>query len=290
LSRYAFVLILLFNIIEAKEIHVTSLMTGLYLDQNRHLQAFKSDLIKKASTYDKQENKQLQYDHQFMIEQVGRTDFRENIITDVFYVTQKDRKVFEFNIDSTTLAFMVNLQNRNHSKDATVRLFDPNGEMVVDDPAHHVSVSDSTAATIIKVKAPVYGRWKIEFDQDSDFTGKITGITPIKLYKFTFLESTMGREGLMYREIKKPRTVIGSKSKIILFGEKFYDPNSLKVTFVDVETHKSKEVKVIGVYDDHNIYLERETPFGRMFDIYVEGKEINGYTFTRKSKRHFSNH
>jgi len=283
-------LIFLFSTLAAKEIHVTSLLTGLYMDHNRHLQAFTSDLAKETTIYTKQEPKQLKYDHQFMVKQVGKTNFRENLITNVLYVTQKNSKVFEFTIDSTTLSFMANLQNRNHSKDATVKLFDPNGDMVVNDPTHHVSVSDSAAATIIKIKAPIYGRWKMEFDLDSDFTGRVTGITPIKLYKFTFLETVIGREGLMYKEIKKPRTVVGSKSKIILFGEKLYDLESLKVRFVDINTQKSKEIKILGVYDDYNIYLEREVAFGKMFDVYVEGKDINGYAFTRKTKRPFSNY
>lgn len=260
------------------------------MDQNHHLQAFKSDLVKESSTYTKRKPKQLEHDHQFMVKQVGEINFKETSITDLYCEAKNPCKVFEFYIDSTILAFMINLQNRNYSKNAIVKLFDPNGDLVVNDADHHVSVSDATTTTIIKIKAPVYGKWKIEFDEDSDFTGRITGITPIKLYKFTFLETVMGREGLMYREIKKPRTVIGSKSKVTLFGEKFYDPKSLKVKFIDINTQNSKEIKVQGIYDNYNIYLKRESTFGKMFDVYIEGKDINGYTFIRKTKRPFSNY
>ncbi len=282
-------ILLISDILTAKEIKATSLLSGMYPDSYGHLQEYQTDLRKRVSKYKRYETKKLKYDISYIVKTAGKINFKKSRITKISYKQAKGNKLFEFNIDSTILAFVIELQNKNSSKNATVKLFDPNGELVVNDSENGIEVLDFPASSIIKITKPIYGKWRMEFDENSDFTGRISGITPIRARSFSFQKITWGREGLMPTDIKKPLPIIGSPSKVVLFGEKLYDEKSIKVKFVNLDTGKSKQAEIESVYGDE-IYLKREKSFGKMFDIYVEGKDINGYPFTRKTKMPFSDY
>ena len=264
-------------------------MSGLYTDHNRHFQEYKDSDIKKVMKYAKQSNKKLKYDLKTMVKMAGKANFRLSHMDNVIYEQNSGQKEFTFYVDSTVLGMVISLQNRNRSHNATVKLYDPNGDLVVHDYDANVSVKDGVADTVITVKFPIYGKWHMVFDKGSDFTGRIKGYTPLKLYGFSFVTTVMGRHGPMYSETKTIKPVIGSLSKVVLFGEKLYDAQSLKVAFVDNVTTKRIDAKVKGVLDSNTVYIERSNPDMKYIYVEIQGKDINGFTFRRRTLRPFIN-
>ncbi len=262
----------------AKEIPSTCLLHGLYTNKSHHFQKYESDWVKIDKKYNKGKNKDLNISPASMLEIVGKNSYRNTNITSIIPIDN----VFKFDIDSTILAFHISLQNKNTSKNATVHLYDPNGELVTHDSSQLVKVADTAAASFIDIKSPLFGRWKMVFDKKSDFTGKITAITPMRVFGFSFLETAFGRHGLMDSDIDKPK-IMGSRSKVLLTSEKLYQEESLKVKLININNNKIEHLKNQG-YILGKIFLKRSRGFANGFDVYVEGKDINGYPFTRKSK------
>lgn len=280
MKKTLFLLLVTVSSIYSKEIEVTSLMTGLYVDVTNHFNAYKSDVEKKEISYDKGVNGKLTYDAKYMFKTAGRASYRKVKITKIY----PKNHIFEFNIDSTILKFMIEISNKNHSKNATVKLYDPNGKLVVNDKAHNVTVSDIESASVIKVTAPIYGKWKMVFNKHSDIEGSISAVSPMYMFGFSFKKTVFGREGFMDIDRKKPSAIIGSKSEVHLASRIFYKKDSLKVKFVETSTGKEQALKIRAI-TSNSIYLKRAKPKYKTFDIYIEGVDINGYKFTRKTKR-----
>ncbi len=280
MQKILLLLLITFSLVYSKEIEVTSLMSGLYSDSSNHFKEYKSDLIKKEQAYDKGINATLKYDTNYMYNIAGKSNYKTSMITKIY----PKNNMFEFNIDSTVLKFIIDVSNKNHSKNATITLYDPNGKLVVNDIKNHVKVNDIHAASTIEVSAPIYGKWKMVFDKNSDIEGSISVVSPIYLFGFSFTKTVWGREGLMEIDRKKPRAIIGSRSEVSLASYKLYDKNSIKVKFVDVYKGKEQSLKIKAI-NNNDIYLQRSSPKYKTFYIYIEGKDINGYQFTRMSKR-----